>query len=464
MQQKLTIKEIILLGMTNFALYVGAGNIIFPPILGLQSGTNVVPAAIGFLITGVGMTVIFAVAMARLGGSMDVLCKPIGARAGFIVTAVCFLCIGPLFAIPRTATVAYELAIKPFIASDSNLLPGYSVFYFIIALIFAMYPAKILDTVGKFLSPIKILALIILCVTAIVLAPSEPTAPQEAYVDGAFGLGFVNGYLTLDALASLAFAIIIVSAIRSHNVNEPRAVTKYAIISGSMAGLGFLFIYACLFRLGNTADSLAHGATNGAEILSAYVNYAYGNFGNIFLAILILVACMVTAIGLICACSSYFSQVWPIKYRIYAVIFAAVSCAIANFGLTTLIQISVPALITVYPVFIVLVMSSFVRDFFHNQSFVIAPTCVFALLFGLNDGLEAAGFNILPQVVKDHLFWYDSDLSWVVPCVALMVVLFVVDIMIHPKTNKAEVKAQSETIPEPVAPSESEALNIKKQD
>ena len=155
---------------------------------------------------------------------------------------------------------------------------------------------------------------------------------------------------------------------------------------------------------------------------------------------------------------------WPIKYRIYAVIFAAVSCAIANFGLTTLIQISVPALITVYPVFIVLVMSSFVRDFFHNQSFVIAPTCVLALLFGLNDGLEAAGFNILPQVVKDHLFWYDSDLSWVVPCVALMVVLFVVDIMIHPKTNKAAVKAQSETIPEPVAPSESEALNIKKQD
>lgn len=464
MQQKLTLKEIILLGMTNFALYVGAGNIIFPPILGLQSGTNVVPAAIGFLITGVGMTVIFAVAMARFGGSMDVLCKPIGSTAGLIVTAVCFMCIGPLFAIPRTATVAYELAIKPFIGEESNLLPGYSVFYFIIALIFAMYPAKILDTVGKFLSPIKILALLTLCVTAMILNPSEPTAPQAEYVDGALAIGFVNGYLTLDALASLAFAIIIVSAIRSHNVTEPRAVTKYTIISGSMAGLGFLFIYACLFRLGNSADSLAHGATNGAEILSVYVNYAYGHFGNIFLAILILVACMVTAIGLICACSSYFSQVWPIKYRIYAIIFAAVSCAIANFGLTTLIQISVPALITVYPVFIVLVMSSFIRDWFHNQSFVIAPTCVLALIFGLNDGLKAAGFDIIPDSVKSILLGYESNLSWVIPCTIFMVILFVVDICIHPKpsvTDKLDGNAIT-AIPEPIAPSESETLNIKK--
>ena len=216
---RLTVKEIILLGMTNFALYVGAGNIIFPPILGLQSGTNVLPAAIGFLLTGTGMPVIAAIAMARLGGSMDELCRPIGAKAGFIATAICFLCIGPLFAIPRCATVAYELALKPFISEEYNILPGYSIFFFVIATTFAMYPAKILDTVGKFLSPIKILALIILCVTAIFLAPSEPQPPQPDFVSGsgAFGIGLVNGYLTLDTLASLAFAIIIVNAIRSGN-------------------------------------------------------------------------------------------------------------------------------------------------------------------------------------------------------------------------------------------------------
>lgn len=430
---KLTLKEIILLGMTNFALYVGAGNIIFPPILGLQSGTNVAPAAIGFLITGVGLPVIAAVAMARLGGSMEELCRPIGAKAGFLATAVCFLCIGPLFAIPRTATVAYELAIKPFVHSDINLLPGYSVFYFIIATIFAMYPAKILDTVGKILSPIKITALLILCATAFFLAPSEPTAPQEQFVDGAFALGFVNGYLTLDTLASLAFAIIIVNAIRSHGVTDAKPVTKYAIISGCMAGLGFIFIYISLFRLGNTSVALTPDATNGAEVLSAYVNYAYGNFGNVFLAILIIVACMVTAIGLICACSSYFETVWPIRYRTYAIIFAVVSCAIANFGLTTLINISVPGLISVYPMFIVLVMTSFIRERFIDQRFVIAPTCALALLFGLNDGIEAAGFNILPDSVKALLPFYDSDLSWLIPCVVLCVVLAVVDRVTHKK-------------------------------
>ncbi|MCK0535850.1 MULTISPECIES: branched-chain amino acid transport system II carrier protein [unclassified Anaerobiospirillum] len=430
---KLTIKEIILLGMTNFALYVGAGNIIFPPILGLQSGTNVTPAAIGFLITGVGLPVIAAVAMARLGGSMEELTKPIGAKAGFIATAVCFLCIGPLFAIPRTATVAYELAIKPFVSADTNLLPGYSVFYFIIATIFAMYPAKILDTVGKVLSPIKIAALIILCITAIFLAPSEPAAPQEQFVDGAFALGIVNGYLTLDTLASLAFAIIIVNAIRSHGVTDAKPVTRYAIMSGCMAGVGFIFIYICLFRLGNTSVILTPEATNGAEVLSAYVSHAFGNFGNIFLAVLIIVACMVTAIGLICACSSYFETIWPIRYRTYAVIFAVVSCAIANFGLTTLINISVPGLISVYPMFIVLVMTSFFRDFFINQRFVIAPVCALALLFGINDGIEAAGLNILPDSVKAMLPLYDSDLSWLLPSIILCVVLAVVDRMVNKK-------------------------------
>ncbi len=434
MAEKLTIKEILLLGLTNFALYVGAGNIIFPPILGLQAGTNVLPAAIGFLITGTGMVVIFAIAMARLGGSMDNLCTPIGKRAGFIMTAICFLCIGPLFAIPRTATVTYELSLKPFLPADTNFLTILTLVYFAVALLFALYPAKILDTVGKILSPIKIGALIFLCITALILTPSEAPAPQATYETGAFAIGFVNGYLTLDALASLAFAIIIVNAITSRHVTQTRAITKYAIISGCIAGCGFIFIYACLFRLGNTADALAHGATNGAEVLSAYVNYAFGSFGSIFLAILILFACLVTAIGLICACASYFSQVWPaLKYRTLAVFFAVMSCAIANFGLTTLIQISVPALITVYPVFIVLTMTSFIRDYFIKQSFVIAPTCVLALIFGLNDGLEAAGFNILPQVVKDHLLWYDDDLSWVLPCCMLLVVLVIIDRVLHKK-------------------------------
>ena len=195
--------------------------------------------------------------------------------------------------------------------------------------------------------------------------------------------------------------------------------------------MGFIFIYLCLFRLGNTSFSLTPNATNGAEVLSAYVNLAFGSMGNIFLAILIIVACMVTAIGLICACSTYFCSVWPIKYKYYALIFAIVSCAIANFGLTTLIQISVPGLITVYPVFIVLIMTSFFRQYFVNQSFVIAPTCVLALLFGCVDGFDAAGIALLPQAVTDALPFYESDLAWLVPCCSLLIILALVDKMIH---------------------------------
>ena len=182
---KLSLKDIILLGMTNFALYVGAGNIIFPPFIGLQAGDHVLPAAIGFILTGVGLPVIAAIALARVGGVLQYITIPIGIKLGLIMTVLCYLCIGPLYAIPRTATVAYELAITPF-THTLSYLPIYSVIYFAISFLFALYPAKILDTVGKILSPIKISALLILCLTAWFIKAGVSEIPNGPYVNEPF--------------------------------------------------------------------------------------------------------------------------------------------------------------------------------------------------------------------------------------------------------------------------------------
>lgn len=424
--KKLTVFDIMLLGMTNFALYVGAGNIIFPPFLGLMSGDNVVISAIGFLLTGVGLPVIAAIALARVGGVLSHITSPIGITAGTIAAVVCYLSIGPFYAIPRTTTVAYELAISPF-AKSQEYLVYYSIGYFVIVMLFSLYPAKILDTVGKFLSPIKIAALIILCISALFVSYSDPVTPVNEYKDSAFSVGIINGYLTLDTLASLAFGIVIVNAIRSRNVEDPASITKYATISGILAGLGLTFIYVCLFKLGNESYAIASNATNGAEVLSAYVHASFGEMGSIFLAVLIIVACLVTAIGLVCACSAYFSKLTKISYKTYAITFSIFSAFVANLGLTQLIKVSIPLLITVYPLFIVLVITSFLTKFLNNAKLVIAPVATLSLIFGIIDGFQAGGIQLLPDAVVNALPLYSSNLAWLLPCIIVFIILIIID-------------------------------------
>ncbi len=424
--KKLSLLDIILLGMTNFALYVGAGNIIFPPILGLQAGEHVLQTTIGFLLTGVGLPVIAAIALARVKGSLNEITRPIGIKAGLAASVVCYLCIGPLYAIPRTATVSFELTAAPFIKVD-NLLPWYSAVYFIVALLFALYPNKILDTVGKILSPIKIAALLVLVAVGMCLIPGEGSLAQGPFVSGAFSQGIINGYLTLDTLASLAFGIVIVDAIRSRGVIDGKSTVRYATISGCIAGVGFITIYLGLFHIGYTSYSLAPNAQNGAQVLGAYVNYAFGAGGSIFLALLIGIACLVTAIGLICACSSYFASITKLKYRTYVFIFSLFSGLIANLGLTELIKISVPILIAIYPMFIVLVFGSFLSPYLRTPALVIAPTALCALCFGFNDALESLGLSLLPQFIQNALPLYHDSLSWLLPCLLLFAILGLYD-------------------------------------
>lgn len=439
--QKLSFRDLILLGITNFMLYVGAGNIIFPPYLGLHTGTEVSLSALGFIITGVGLPVIAAIAMAAKAGVLTLITLPIGLRAGLIASVICYLCIGPLNAIPRTTTVSFEMGVFPFIES-MDYLPIYSIIYFAIATLFALYPNKILDTLGRFLSPVKLIALLALCVAGVIFSPSLPISPVEPFKSEAFSLGIINGYLTLDTLASLAFGIVIVDAIHSRGVSDRKQVTKYAIISGSMAGIGFITIYACLFKLGVTANDIAPNAENGAVILRAFVNYAFGFMGNIFLCLLIVIACLVTAIGLICACSSYFSKITPIKYRTYVFIIAIFSCLISNLGLTQLIKVSTPLLMAVYPMFIVLVFASFISSKFKQVRFVVCPVAVLSLIFGINDGLRISGIELLPESLTSLIPLYKDNLGWLIPCFILFVILMIVDRVKNQPSNYQELSEE----------------------
>lgn len=423
-------QDILALGFMTFALFVGAGNIIFPPIVGLQSGPHVWMAALGFLVTAVGLPVITVVALAKVGGGMDALSSPIGKVAGGLLAAAAYLAVGPLFATPRTATVSFEVGVAPLTGESPTALFIYSLVYFTVVLAVSMYPGKLLDTVGRFLAPLKIIALAALGIAAFMLPAGTMGDAQPEYVAAPFSQGFINGYLTMDTLGALVFGIVIVNAIRSRGVDSPQLITRYAIIAGLIAGVGLALVYISLFRLGAGSHDIAVGATNGAAVLHAYVQHTFGSLGSGFLAVLIALACLVTAVGLTCACAEYFSQVLPLSYRTLVVMLAGFSLLVSNLGLTKLIAFSIPVLTAIYPPCIVLVALSFCAGLWHSQSRILAPVMAVSLLFGVIDALKGANLaGWLPESLA-HLPLSEQGLAWLVPSVAMLFVAVVLDRML----------------------------------
>ncbi|MDD0974053.1 branched-chain amino acid transport system II carrier protein [Pseudomonas fontis] len=413
-------QDILALGFMTFALFVGAGNIIFPPIVGLQSGPHVWMAALGFLITAVGLPVITVVALAKVGGGMDALSSPIGKVAGGLLAAAAYLSVGPLFATPRTATVSFEVGVAPLTGESPTALFIYSVVYFAVVLAVSMYPGKLLDTVGRFLAPLKILALAVLGIAAFALPAGTIGEAQPAYVAAPFSQGFVNGYLTMDTLGALVFGIVIVNAIRSRGVESPQLITRYAIIAGLIAGVGLALVYISLFRLGAASHDIAMGATNGAAVLHAYVQHTFGSLGSGFLAVLIALACLVTAVGLTCACAEYFSRILPLSYRVLVVLLVLFSLMISNLGLTKLIQFSIPVLTAIYPPCIVLVALSFCKELWNSQSRIMVPVMAVSLVFGVIDALKGAGLDAWLPTWMAHLPLSEQGLAWLVPSVVVL--------------------------------------------
>ena len=418
-------RDIVALGFMTFALFIGAGNIIFPPIVAQQAGEHVWLAAFGFLITAVGLPVITIIALSRVEGSIQILSSPLGKIASLILTITCYLTVGPLFATPRTATVSYEIGFSSYLGTSSSSLLIYSAIYFSVVTLISLYPNKILDTVGYVLSPLKILSLTILGIAAMMIPTGFVPPAINNYIDSPVSEGFVNGYLTMDTLGALVFGIVIIQAIRSRGVSNPKLITRYAVIASIISGIGLTVVYLSLFKLGLGSHEVAANASNGAVILHAYVQHAFGDLGSIFLSAMIFIACMVTAIGLTCACAEYFSSITKISYKVWVFILIGFSFIISNLGLTKLIAFSVPVLSAIYPPAIVVIMLSFGWKFFNHPRRVIAPVTAVSLVFGLLDGLKVANFE-LPYALT-HLPLAEQNLAWLIPSLVVFVIAFVID-------------------------------------
>ncbi|MBU0808932.1 MAG: branched-chain amino acid transport system II carrier protein [Gammaproteobacteria bacterium] len=419
--------DVLALGFMTFALFLGAGNIIFPPSAGMAAGENIVPAALGFLLTGVGLPLLTIVALARVGGGMALLTAPLGKRAGILFAVAVYLAIGPLFATPRTAVVSFEMGIAPFSGDNSTALLLYTLAYFAAVLFLSLNPGQLVDRIGKFITPVLLAALLVLGGAALLIPAGEIGQVSADYQRAPFVQGFLQGYLTMDTLGALVFGIVIATAIRDQGVTDSKLVTRYSVIAGMIAAVGLSLVYLALFYLGATSQGIAGEAQNGVQVLTAYVQHTFGITGSLLLAVVITLACLTTAVGLLTACGEFFSSLLPVSYRTVVIALGLFSLLVANQGLTQLISFSIPVLVGLYPLAIVLVALSLLDDLWCSSARVFRPVMAVTLIFGLVDGVAAAGGKALIPNFFSELPLADQSLGWLLPVLVTLVLAVVVD-------------------------------------
>ena len=413
---KLTSKQSLFVGVTLFSMFFGAGNLIIPPLLGLQAGEAVVPAMVGFLVTGIGLPMLGIIAVG-LAGTIRDLASRVHPLFAHVFVAAIYLAIGPCLAIPRTSSTSFEM-FEPLLPAGLSLEVArlvFSVVFFAVAYLLAMHPNALTRLLGRITGP----ALIALLVFVIGAALFDPASGLEAahatYASAPAMSGFLTGYQTMDLLASLTFGIVIATNIRELGVTDDAGLTREVSRAGIFAGVLMGIIYCGLALVGVNIAAVLPGATNGAEILAASAGQHFGTVGTVVVAAIFLLACLNVCIGLISCCGTYFSDEFPrIPYRVWALGFAVFSCVVSNFGLDAILTFSVPLLNAMYPMAIVLVVMGILHKVCDGMPAVwpcaVGLTAVVSIVTSLRDAFFTGAwlpFDVLP--------FADLGMNWVVP-------------------------------------------------
>ncbi len=348
-----------------FGMLFGAGNLIFPVHMGQLAGSHFWSANIGFISTGVLMPFLALIAFGLSGsGSLEELAGNVHPAFARIFTVLLYLTIGPAFALPRTATVSYQIGIVPFVGENQTLfLAGFTFLFMAVALLFSLKPSKLIVYIGKFLNPVFLAFLAVLVAVALVhpMGSIAGSIPQGAYVEHAFLTGFKEGYNTMDVLAMLAFSVVVINTLKDLGVTDPRTISVDLLKVGIIVVFLMSLIYTLITWLGTSSLGQLAVSANGGIALAQIAHSYFGPVGGMLLAAIVTFACLKTAIGLITACANTFRELFPgsLSYKTYCVLFAGISFLIGNVGLTQIIVLAVPILMFLYPMAITLILASF---------------------------------------------------------------------------------------------------------
>ena len=421
MTQKLNLKTKFLMGVTLFSMFFGAGNLIFPPYLGAQAGTSAWTAFIGFAMSAVGLPVLGVIAVTVSGG-LNALASRVHPKFAFVYIAVLYLAIGPCLAIPRTASTSFSMAGPPFLPESVPEAPVqllYTIVFFLAASLVAMHPEKLTEYLGKRLTPVLLTLIAALFLAALVNPAGPAAAPAEAYASAAPVEGFLYGYQTMDTLAALNFGMIVALNVQALGVREEKAVTGETVFAGWIAGALLLAVYAMLTFVGRLSGTAFPGTADGTEVLMRTAEHLFGKAGALILALIFVIACFNTCVGLLICCGKYFNGCFPrIGYRAWVWGFAAVSAVLANVGLEAILLFSVPVLNAIYPLAILLIALAFLKRALTRFPAVYPWTALLCGVSSVLAVLEQQGLSIPGVTGLIHAIpGYAAGFGWLLPTV-----------------------------------------------
>lgn len=440
---KLGKRNLLVVSVMLFALFFGAGNLIFPPFLGQNAGRSTVPAMAGFLMTAVLLPVLGVVVVARFDGLQN-LGSQVGRRFALVYTVLIYLSIGPGLGIPRAASVPFEMAVAPYLPKDANTalwMALYSLVFFLIALWLCLNPGKLVDRIGRGLTPL-LLALITLLFLCFLFRGQTRIAPaQAAYASSPLLKGFTEGYNTMDTIAALNFGLVISTTLGTFGLRTRRDKMRYTIFAGILAGTILALVYAMLSYMGMCSSGVYEIQVNGAWVLRRIVYQVFGGTGAVLLAAIFTLACLTTCVGLINSISQYFSTLFPqVSYRKWVYLITFFSFLVCNLGLNMILSISIPVLNAIYPVSIVLILLGLSHDLWKRNRFVypmtVWGTAAVSITFALSDAQVPLG--ALGRLLH-KLPLYRLGFGWVCVAAGMLVLSSLMGVLFR---GKAEAAAQ----------------------
>lgn len=434
----MSLAKVLPIGLMLFSFFFGAGNLIFPPALGQMAGENLSLAILGFCISGVGLPLLGILAMAILNGDdPNELASPMCPAFGKAITILCALTIGPFFAIPRTAAVSFDTGILLLLPEGFETvgLALYSVFFFGLTYFLAVNPSKIVDNIGKIMSPLLLICLgiLIFCVLTNPMGALQPA--NSVYNNAPFFKGFQEGYNTMDLLCTMLYGAATLKAIESQGIKEQSQLTKMCIYAGTIAAICLALIYGALAYAGASSTAAFGIVANGGQLLNMISVHYMGFPGQIVLALIIFFACITTSIGLTTSISSYFHQLsgGRILYQRFCVYICLFSLVVSNFGLNNIIKFSIPVICMLYPIVIAIVILNVGQSIFKRDKAIFRICLTLTTIFAIFDGLRAGGFDLraLDSFLTQYLPFFDVGFGWLLPCFGGILLGYVYR-MVHP--------------------------------
>lgn len=412
-------KDTLLIGAALFAMFFGAGNLIFPPAIGLNAGDQWLMSLFGFMLTGIGLPVLGIIAVSEAGGTINDLAGKVGKTFSIILGSIIILAIGPLLAIPRTGATVYEIGVQPLAGNINPIIV--SVVYFSITLFFVIKPSGIIDKIGKILTPILLIVTLTIIAKGIFFPIAQPVFTD---ITQPFSKGFTDGYQTMDALASIVMASIVLVSLIEKGYNNKKEQISMTIKSGLIAGLGLMVIYGGLLYLGSTVSGVYASDISKSNLIINITSSLLGSTGQMALCVVVSAACLTTSIGLTAIVGNYFSELSGGKLSYKTIVIATIlfSTVMSVVGVEQIVKLAVPLLVLVYPVAITLIILGLFGKLIKNNN-IYRGAVTGALLISTFDALGTIGIKVeFINTLIARLPFASSGFAWVIPALSLAVI------------------------------------------